>query len=97
MTAGDYDFFYRMFNQGVKFIYAPVNICIFSQGGISTSANHTEEVITVLKKNNTKNIFCGLLVFYCGAKHYFFKKYFPCIYSLVKKLSRVKKAPQAYC
>lgn len=91
MTAGDYDFFYKMQNQGVKFIYAPFNICIFSQGGVSSSPAHTEEVVVALKKNNTKNVFWGMFVFYYGNKHYFLKKHFPCIYSLAKRYFVLKK------
>ncbi|GHT63960.1 glycosyl transferase [Bacteroidia bacterium] len=95
--AGDYDFFYRMINNHVKFIKTDLDICIFLLGGVSFRDGNqlVREVLTVIKVNNS-NKFCAAYYSINALRNKGFiltllKQNVPFIRSLIKVIKRQRK------
>lgn len=88
--AADYDFFYKMINNNVKFIKTDTNICVFLDGGVSSNnIIQLKEVLRVIKTNNSSKIQKVYFSILCICRKYpisiLLQHYFPSAHRIIRK------------
>jgi glycosyltransferase involved in cell wall biosynthesis len=88
--CGDWDFFYRMINENVKFVKTDVNISIVSDGGISSNyIKRKIEDFKLIKTNNINKIhIVYFIILHICQKDtvVFLLKRFPLIYKIIRNI-----------